>query len=464
LGNTHSISYQRLLETLDKAENGPVVDEKDWDLKTITATVRRLIDEFDIRWDRSEGFPTDEALADRLFAAGMKMAEQVGLYCIDTRRQMRWSEAELLESLAAAPNRITAGLGADTVVINKRRPGGAERVAVWGGAFGVPVAEELFQTILEAYAREPLIDILDNTTLLSTHGRPIRAGSPWEAVGAWQEAQQTLEVIEKVGRPGLPLGCVDISTTEIGDLAGTTYGGYRPTDVHKLSFISEQKTAYHHLTKAVHFAHTKSLTEVYCNPMYGGFLGDDFGVAIGTVAGLILLNACYQGDIINAGPTHINIAASTHPGIIRVMGAAFQAVSRNSHLLLDSHTRPTSGPGTIDIFREVAASIVAVVASGASVVNCVQSAKGNNIGHATPLEVRFAAQVAHAAEGLSPADAEPIVASLVAKIQDVLKAENIGERFVDLYNLDTLEPNSDWLKLYEEALTEMSVEYGLILA
>jgi methylamine---corrinoid protein Co-methyltransferase len=459
----NSERYELLLNTFDKAENGPVIDEKEWDLGYITKTVRKLIDEYNIRWDKDQVVPADEALADRLWEAGMKMAQEVGLFCIDTRRQMVWSRDELETCLAMAPDTVTAGLGADRAEVLKRRPGDKKRVTVWGGPFGVPVPEELFQTVLESYAKEPLIDILDNTTLLSTHGRPIRAGSPWEAVGAWQEAQQTLEVINKVGRPGLPLGCVDISTTEIGDMAGTTYGGYRPSDVHKLSLISEQKTAYHHLTKAAHFMHTESLTEVYCNPMYGGFLGDDFGIAIGTVAGLILLNASYLGDIINAGPTHVKLAASTHPGIIRAMSAAFQAVSRNAHLLLSSHTRPTAGPGTIYIFREVAASIIAVVASGASVVNCVQSAKGNNIGHCSPLEVRFGAQVAHAAEGLSPADANTIVSSLVEKIRDIQKEDHIGKLFVELHDLNTFEPIPAWQALYEHAVEEMEKEYGLAM-
>ena len=184
--------YQLLLNAFDKAENGPVVDEKDWDLGAITKTVRLLIDEYDIHWDKDQIVPSDDALADRLFAAGMEMAQEVGVLCIDTHRQMRWSRAEIETCLAAAPDTISAGLGADRAEVLNRRPGDSQRVTVWGGPFGVPVSERLFQTILESYAVEPLIDILDNSTLLSTHGRPIRAGSPWEAVGAWQEAQQTL--------------------------------------------------------------------------------------------------------------------------------------------------------------------------------------------------------------------------------------------------------------------------------
>ena len=108
--------------------------------------------------------------------------------------------------------------------------------------------------------------------MLSTHNRPIRAGSPWEAVAACQEHELASEILKRGGRPGMAVGCVEIAVTEVGELAGTTYGGYRPTDVHKINFISEQ-TAYHHLTSAVHFAHVDAFSESYFNPMYGGYFG-----------------------------------------------------------------------------------------------------------------------------------------------------------------------------------------------
>ena len=455
--------YEMLLNVLDKAENGPVLDENEWDKKYIGETVRSLISKYDIKWSLKDQFivSTDDNLADRAFEAGMELAREIGVYCVDTKRQMKFSRRELEKSLAILPKEITAGTGKDTVTVYKRNPEDPKRVAIWGGPFGVPVAEELFKPMMECYAREPLIDILDNVSLLTTHGRPIRAGAPTEAVAGWQEAVTTLELIDRVGRPGLPLGCGSNATTEVGDLANTTYGGFRPTDVHKLSFISEQKTAYHHLTKAVHFAQTNSLTEIFCNTMYGGFMGGESGVVIGVVSGLILLNACYLGDIPNSGPTHVHLSCSTHPGIVSAMSIGFQALSRNTNLLVAAHTRPTTGPGTKDIFRETAAYLIANVVSGASVVNCTQSAVGNNIGHASPLEVRFGAQVAHSAQGLSRKEADKIVRDLVGKFADIQKEKRIGKLFTEVYDLKSLTPTPEWQAMYEETCEEMRSNYGL---
>ncbi len=46
-----SREYQILLQTLDKAEHGPIIDESEWDKQIITNTTERLLKEYDIGWD-----------------------------------------------------------------------------------------------------------------------------------------------------------------------------------------------------------------------------------------------------------------------------------------------------------------------------------------------------------------------------------------------------------------------------
>ena len=47
-----SKTYEYMLSVLDKAENGPVVEEKDWDIKYINQTIKELIQKYDIQWDK----------------------------------------------------------------------------------------------------------------------------------------------------------------------------------------------------------------------------------------------------------------------------------------------------------------------------------------------------------------------------------------------------------------------------
>ena len=95
--------YNYMLSVLDKAENGPVLDENDWDFNYINRTIKDLIEKYDIHWGAEVMVPADDALADRLYEAGLELAREVGVYCLDTKRQMKWSQAELEYILSTAP-------------------------------------------------------------------------------------------------------------------------------------------------------------------------------------------------------------------------------------------------------------------------------------------------------------------------------------------------------------------------
>jgi hypothetical protein len=380
---------------------------------------------------------------------------------VDTKRRMTWTRDELEAVLAVMPDEETLGMGEDKVTVVHRQPEDAQHVVIYGGPFGIPVTEELFIPFHEAYAREPFIEVLNLGTLLSTRGRPIRAGAPMEAVAAWQEKELAFEILDKVGRPGMPMGCVEIATTEVGELAGTTYGGYRPTDVHKINFISEQKTAYHHLTEAVHYAHIGAHSESYFNPMYGGYLGGGAGVALAIVSGSIVMRACYQGTLNNLGPTHIHISASTYPDVLRALALGQQALARNGKFLTSPFTRPTSGPGTMEILWECGALALASTVSGCSYIDASQSAQGTHEVHASPIEVKFVAKMAEAGEKMTRAQAEPIVAWMIDQYKDTQKKRLVGKRFDELHNLETLDPIPEWKGMYEAAIERLNSEFGL---
>lgn len=458
----NGMNYELLLNTLDKAENGPVLDEKVWDMEVIGKNFRETIKKYDIKIDKNDPYVTDDdAMADRLYEAGMELAAMAGVYCIDTKRQMLWSRDELEEILKVIPDKVTVGEKDNKVTIVHRRPEEDSHVVIYGGPFGIPVTEEMFAPFLEAFASEPLIEILNLGTLLSTRGRMVRAGSPWEAVAVWQEKELAFEILERVGRPGMAVGSAEIATTEVGELAGTTYGGYRPTDIHHINFISEQKTAYHHLTRAVHCAHIDAFIESYFNPMYGGYVGGGAGVALACVSGSILMRACYQGILNNIGPTHVHISASTHPEVLRALQLGLQALSRNTNLLISPFIRPTSGPGTMEIFYETGALAVAGTVSGCSYIDASQSAAGTHAAFASPLEVRFVAKLTHAVEGMSRKDAAPIVSWMVDKYKDTQADALIGKPFNELHHMDTLNPTPKWNRMYLEAIDEVNQEFGL---
>jgi hypothetical protein len=279
-------------------------------------------------------------------------------------------------------------------------------------------------------------------------------------MAAKREADLALEAVKRAGRPGVCVGAAATSGSEIIELAATSYGAFRQTDWHHASFVSENKVSYADLTRAVHFAQTGSIAHSFCDPIYGGYLGGKFGVAIGCVAGPLLLRGTFLADTVNAGPSHAHLSCDTHPEMLAAQALSFQALSRNTHLLHSVHIRPASGPGTAEILYEVAAMAIMGVTSGVDYIKSVQSAIGRNQGHTSPLEARFCAQVAHAAEGMARAEGNQLVGKMVAKYRNILADADIGLHFRETYNLDTLEPSPGWQATYQQVIADLE-ELGL---
>lgn len=457
------VDFDYFLSVLDKADAGPYVEEKDWDRKFITETVRDLKNKYDISWDKTvAAVLSDDPLADRLFEAGMELAIKSGVYCIDTKRQMLWTKDELDQVLDTSPMSVVVGQGKDAIEIKKRKPEEDSRVAVIGGPYGIPVSEDLFYPLTLSYAKEPLLDFIENASLLKTYGRDIRAKSPWDSVACWQEVDLIFKAIDEAGRPGMGVGGPNSTASAIGVMTTVSHGGFRPTDWNHNSFLSELKVSYEDLLRSAHFVFTNSYCHNFYNPIFGGYAGGGEGIAIAIVAGMILMRACLHGDSVNPGPSHAHLSCSTYPEIITAKSLALQALNRNTNLLTSSFARPAAGPGVVDIFYEVAAMHIAGVTSGVAFVKGVQSATGRFAGHCSPLENRFMAQVAHASEGMTRKDADPIVRTLMDKYRDTQKDMKVGKPFDEVYNLDSLEPTDEWMALYEQACAEL-IEMGLPL-
>lgn len=447
--------FEYLASVLEKADKGLVLDEKVWDRQYISKKVHDLITKYNIAWDEDILIPSDDALADRLFEAGWELALESGVFCINSKRQMIWERGELQTVVDSAPAELTVGDGTDRVTIKFRKPEQASRVTIIGGAYGTLIEEELFMAMVESYAKEALLDVIEPPSIPTALGRTIRIKSPWEAIAARREADLALEAVRRAGRPGICIGAAATSGSEIIELAATSYGAYRQTDWHHTSFISENKVSYADLTRATHFYQTGSVAHAFCDPIYGGYLGGKFGVAIGCVAGCILLRACLIGDTVNAGPSHTHLSCDTHPDMLAAQALSYQALSRNTHLLNSVHIRPAHGPGVRELLYEVATMAITGVTSGVDYIKCVQSATGRHMGHTSPLEARLCAQVAHAVEGMTRVEGNAIVQKLVAKYRDALPTADIGKHFREVYNLDTLEPTREWQQTYEEVITEL---------
>jgi methylamine---corrinoid protein Co-methyltransferase len=454
--NKPKVAPEDFLAILDKAENGPVVDVNEWDNVYIYAKIKELIEKFDLKFPVAEpGVPADDELADRVFAAAIQLCVDAGVYCTDTHRRMIWTEEEIQTVLDRIPDHLTAGTDDDVFEIRKRLPDSPGKVPFGGGPWGVVIPEEYFLQLSKAYVKEPLFDFFTTGALKTIHGRPIRAGSPWDTAACWHEIRMTIQAIEEAGRPGMAICAPNTSASAIGTVSVHSHGGMRPTDWQNASFMSELKVPYEDLIRTSHFIETNSFVHNFYNPIFGGYAGGVEGTAIATVAGFILMKATLFGDSFNTGVSHAHYSFNTFPSLIVSQAVAMQALSRNCNICAANFTRPAAGPTEMDMMYEIAAYQLATVTSGVWVGQGVQTATGRFEGHCSPLEARFAAEIAHAADGMTRREAHPIVNKLIQKFKGEQKLLKKGKPFNECYDLETLEPTAEWQGVYERARTEM---------
>ena len=444
----------RLLDVLARMEEGPAVEENTFDLEMIPGVMAELQEEYDISIPADHPIVSDDdALADRLFEAGLSMVERIGLLNLDTGRQALWTREEILNAISIAPDQVVVGEFPDQHTEVAREPEDRRPPTIKGGPVGTPLSEELYRPIQQSYAQEPLIDLMINATLETTYGYKARSRSPWEVLLGWQEFELSRAATQRAGRPGMGIGCVENSVTEIGELSAAEAFG--PRHWHHVAMISEFKTNYGLMTKVAHLVKTGSIIHSFYNTIYGGTTGGREGMAIAIVGGNILMQLAYMTQTHSVSPTHPFYGNTTSPDILRAVAPAQQALTRNSHLMTDVVITPVGGPGTKTVFYEVAAQAITAAVSGVSGLIGPRSGAGTEPNHVSGLEARFMAESAHAALDLTRKEANQIVERVVELYQDELDQRPYGKAFPEVYDVEKVTPREEWLAMYEEVKKEL---------
>jgi methylamine--corrinoid protein Co-methyltransferase len=445
-------------------EDGPVTDEKEFDMKLVAGRIAELVDQYGLSFNGTDLVNTDDDMADRCFQAGVDLIESAGVYCTSNGRRLTWTREEITNAIRFAPDSMTIGSGRDAHSDRHRFPEDPQPPTILGGPIGNPVPEELFVPIMQSYIQEPILDAIMNPTLESVYGRAPRTSSPWEVLGAWHELELTMVAARRAGREGIAIGCVASASTDIAELSASSYGGFRQTDYHHIAMISELKTDYKLLNKLTHLIRTDSIIHSFYNPIYGGLAGGAEGMAILGVAGMIALQMTYMTSSHSTSPTHpFYNGCNTTPEILWGTSLFTQALARNTPFITVVATTPVGGPCTKTLLYEVASMSLVATTSGATRIMGPRSGAGVIPGFCSGLESRFYAEVAHAASPMTRSDANEIVKQLVPKYVDVLPEPPTGKRFDEAYDLNTLQPTPEWDTLYQETKQELT-QLGLPLA
>lgn len=445
-----------IFEILRRADNGPYIKENDFDMKLFRTTTG-LVKEYGIRFSKELIVTGDDDMADHLFEAGLRLAQEMGMMCVDTSRVIEFTPDELRLALKTALKEMVLGEGKDARIFRARRFDDGYPMLVCGGCPGTPLSEELFLPVMISYAKEPLLDLIIPGSLTVIEGMEVKTGGPLEIRACRQEMIWTREALERAGRPGVHVYAAgESSATELGTLAICNDRYMRLSDSHMIPVLSELKTDYKRLSRVMAGHEYPAFTTSLINPIIGGFGGGPEGAAVVLAAGMILSTAAYGVDMHCLHPIHnkyVSVSTREAMWIDSIVGRAF---ARNAPLASLADAWTTAGAGTEEILYETAALAIAQEASALHTDSL--GATNGVYPNCSGLEARFFAEVVHATfqQQLSPEAANELVLKLLEKYEHGFDNPNYGLPFPEVYDMRTVTPKPEWLDMYKRVKDDVS--------
>jgi len=449
------------MEVIDRAFTGSFCSEKDFDLKVFAPKLQEVIKKYEIKYDPENPIPCDDDLADRVFKAGVEFYADVGTYCVDTNRIIRFTREEIEEALVTAPASPVFGEGKEAKALVGRKPESDIPPYCFVGAGGAAVSnEELFVSILEAYASFlPLANSITTPSIKTINGKTVSAGSPLEILACIRASALARQALRQGGRPGLPImNSIATAVSDTAKIAGSQFG-LRPSDGWLIGTMAEMKVNFARLNEIAYVLSLGGHIVAETAPLLGGDCGGPEGVAVANVAYHLHCILVMKGSTQMTFPLHFNYGCSTTRDVTWAVSVSSQAISRNSHFpfLVLSYT--AAGPMTEMCLYEIAAAVTASVVSGAS-IEFGGVAKATAVDHFTPMEPRLASEVAHGVVGLTRLQGNEIVKGLLAKYEEDIPRPPKGQKYQECWDIQSKEPRPEYLKLYEKIKRELA-DYGI---
>jgi methylamine--corrinoid protein Co-methyltransferase len=454
---------ERLLEIFQRSRSGTYMTETEYDLQVAQRT-KELVKEFEITYDPKVVCPSDDAMADRAFEAGVQLLVDVGAYHIDTGRVIPFTRSEIMEALRQAPDTLYLGEGQDMVIATHRGVEDPIPPLNLTGPAGQACNEDVYLENLISYAQEPYVHAIESGATLTYNGQDIVAGTLLEVKAVQRDSATAREAVRRVGKPGMHIGDCATGMTAIGKMAASEpINGLRPCDGRLVAQMCELKTSDDQLARIPHLRNYGSHIINLMTPLTGGVGGGPQGVAIVSVAETLFGVMAYFATYHYLSITHIKWTNNSDPWGLYVLAMAGQALARNTHIVITDDPFTVCGPCTDELLYEVAGhSIIGSVCGYTQ--HGVGSTGGNLPDYHTGLEAGFQGEVGIAAtkSGLSREQANEIAITLLPKYQDTFESPKRGKPFQEAYDLKTITPTQEWQDCYrrvKEELTKLGLAF-----
>jgi methylamine--corrinoid protein Co-methyltransferase len=438
-------------EFIRRIEKGEIVNEGDYDRK-ISQIAGDLVKSHDIRYSPDDPVPSDDALADRVYEAAVELFLKLGIFIIDARKVVNFNRDEVMEVLAHAPEEVVYGSGNERIVVPHRRVEDPRDPVVFFSAVGTPVPEDDFVKICQSYAQEPLADTFSGPLITTYRGMPIASGSPVEVEAGIWNVIKLREAARFAGRPDIPIHNF-MSVAERTDAtiaAARPEFGVRDNDGLFTAAIAELKVDFERLKRIAFQLHTPYVIGGLYGPLMGGYAGGPEATAVLLVAHHFLGLIAFRAQRHNGFPININQTCNTTREMLWLVSVSGQALARNTNLVTAANAFMASGPCTEMITYELSAHALTSTVSGWH-LNPAAVARNRHPSHCSGMEPKIHAEVGHVAarSGITRKDASRMVKKVLDLYEKDIKNAPVGKSFRECYDINTVKPGDDYLKLWE---------------
>jgi len=448
-----------MLDISERAAKGPIMSEKDFNMKSLIPNVRDTVKAYDITLDKKNPISGDDAMADRLYEAAVEFLVRTGIYCQDTNRVIQLDREEILSSVQQFQEGAASfGEGKDRRAFLARKPDDQNLPWLHLGTGIVASSEEIAMAQVEGYGAIDEANSVSIPAFSHVRGMPVTGGSPLEIYAAIDSVQAARKALQHSGRPGLPImNLLSSSTTATGTIAGSYPAfGLRPSDGWLIDVLAEMKVNYETLNRLAFIQITGGNIGSTAIPILGGYAGGAPGTALVKTAYFLVGLHMFQGTYHLTLPIHFNSGCNSMRETLWVFAATGRAASRNTRYPAIALGFAAAGPCTKMYFYEAAATILSQVPSGYAGIQTPHPAKAVIDDGVTPMEAKFTAEFTKAVTGIKAQEANELANRLLEKYENDIGNAPQGKKYQECYDIKTREPSEAYIKLYEEVIEELT--------
>jgi len=446
------------LDVYERAIKGPIMSERDFDMKVFIPRLKNVVKAYGIQYDRETPVPSEGEMVDHLYEAAVDFLSQTGVYCQNTNRIIQFTQAEILEAVREAPGKCFAGEGKEAGVFGMRKPDDRKVPWLHVGTGIVTTSEEMATHQIESYGSIAETNSISIPALDNIRGIQVMAGSPAELYAAIRSIKIGREALRQAGRPGLPImNLISTAAAAVATIAASApQFGLRPTDGWLCGAISEMKIDFGTMNKVAYLLNWGANIGAESSPILGGYCGGAPGTAVVSTAYILMGLLVQKGNYQLSFPVHFRYGCSSTRDVLWAVSASCQAASRNIPMPVIWLGYIAGGPNTKMYFYEAAAYLLSAITSGAPSVQTPHPAKAVKTDGFTPMECKFGVEMAKAATQINRQQANEMVIRLLEKYESQIERAPTGSRYQECYDVTTGKPGEDYVRLYAEVKEELA--------